>query len=211
VKEDDAIAAEEILRFALFKEVIQPVRTKRRKLNTPAAESEDEESEEEEVEGEEQEEGAVNLKRQKAKDTTPVPQAAKAGRYQTRAGKGKGADDSGVGMMSQNTDGPADETMDTQEDESQPEPETQEESQAATASGTVSSPARAKLFRELLAASFKTVFEAELTILLPRLLPEINRDLAPSDEFDADQARTYLDAMDADGLIMFSSDTIYRM
>ena len=37
VEERDAMAAEEILKFALFKEVLKPERRKRRKLNTGAA------------------------------------------------------------------------------------------------------------------------------------------------------------------------------
>lgn len=51
VEERDAMAAEEILKFALFKEVLKPERRKRRKLNTGAAgagaQSDEEESNEE--------------------------------------------------------------------------------------------------------------------------------------------------------------------
>jgi DNA replication licensing factor MCM3 len=48
------MAAEEILRFALFKEVLKPERRKRRKLNNGQIIDEDEE-EEEDAEGEEEE------------------------------------------------------------------------------------------------------------------------------------------------------------
>jgi DNA replication licensing factor MCM3 len=57
VDERDAMAAEEILRFALFKEVLKAERRKRRKLNNgqPVEGESDEEDEEEDGEQEEEE------------------------------------------------------------------------------------------------------------------------------------------------------------
>lgn len=57
--ERDALAAEEILRFALFKEVLKPERRKKRKLNNGQPVDGEGSSDEEGVEGEE-EEGAAN-------------------------------------------------------------------------------------------------------------------------------------------------------
>ena len=56
----DAEAAEKILRFALFKEVIKPKHRKKRKLNTgagAAAASDESEEEDEDAEGSQDEEG----------------------------------------------------------------------------------------------------------------------------------------------------------
>lgn len=55
VDERDALAAEEILRFALFKEVLKPERRKKRKLNNGQPVDGDASSDEEDAEGEEEE------------------------------------------------------------------------------------------------------------------------------------------------------------
>jgi len=55
VDERDALAAEEILRFALFKEVLKPERRKKRKLNNGQPVDGEGSSDEEDAEGEEEE------------------------------------------------------------------------------------------------------------------------------------------------------------
>ena len=55
VEESDAQAAEEILRFALFKEVLKPVRTKKRRHNPSGNFEESEEEDEEEFDEDENE------------------------------------------------------------------------------------------------------------------------------------------------------------
>ena len=57
VDERDAMAAEEILRFALFKEVLKPERRKKRKLNNGQSVEDGSGSEDEDVEGEAEGEG----------------------------------------------------------------------------------------------------------------------------------------------------------
>ena len=83
VQEKDAQAAEEILRWALFKEVVKRKKhTKKRKLNTGAAVVEDdEETSEDDAEGSEEDEEAAQTERmpdtaaKKAKQVSPLPQA----------------------------------------------------------------------------------------------------------------------------------------
>ncbi|KAK4686427.1 DNA replication licensing factor MCM3, partial [Tremellales sp. Uapishka_1] len=72
VDERDAMAAEEILRFALFKEVLKPQRRKKRKLNNGQGvdEGSDEEDEEEDENENEEEEtaGVTEREREKARE-----------------------------------------------------------------------------------------------------------------------------------------------
>lgn len=62
------MAAEELLRFALFKEVLRPERRKRRKLNNAGVAVSDDESEESEEEAEEEETGVTERERERAKE-----------------------------------------------------------------------------------------------------------------------------------------------
>jgi len=69
VDERDALAAEEILRFALFKEVLKPERRKKRKLNNGQPVDGEGSSDEEDVEGEEEEETGVTVsQRERARE-----------------------------------------------------------------------------------------------------------------------------------------------
>lgn len=86
--ERDAMAAEEILRFALFKEVLRPERRKRRKLNNGIhadgdsedgeGEEEDEEEEPLEERGEAVTEGERQRAREKAKRIEEEPSQRRA-------------------------------------------------------------------------------------------------------------------------------------
>lgn len=93
VEERDAQAAEGILRFALFKEVVKIPKkgaSKRRKLNkSKASQADSEESEDESSDDEEEEETAEGSKRMQ------MPAAA-GKRYSTRSGGA--ADDSGINL-----------------------------------------------------------------------------------------------------------------
>jgi len=69
VDERDALAAEEILRFALFKEVLKPERRKKRKLNNGQPVDGEGSSDEEDVEGEEEEDTGVTVsQRERARE-----------------------------------------------------------------------------------------------------------------------------------------------
>ncbi|WVQ82394.1 hypothetical protein IAT38_004522 [Cryptococcus sp. DSM 104549] len=87
VDERDAMAAEEILRFALFKEVVRPERRKRRKLNRGGSGEldSDEESEEEEAAAE-AEEGVTDTQRARAREKERRMAAAAARRSPGSAG-----------------------------------------------------------------------------------------------------------------------------
>ncbi|CDO70223.1 hypothetical protein BN946_scf184942.g23 [Trametes cinnabarina] len=85
VQRQDAKVAEEILRFALFKEVLRRVRRKKRKLNNGAVEAVDDDDEDGEVEGESDEESdedeeapermaTPKPKAKEVKKVTPEPQ-----------------------------------------------------------------------------------------------------------------------------------------
>ncbi|KZF23399.1 DNA replication licensing factor mcm3 [Xylona heveae TC161] len=86
VEERDALAAESILRFALFKEVVEVERRKRRKVNRGA--EEEEESSEEEDEDSEEEENAPTSGR-----TGTTPRTPRRGGPRTRR-SGPAGDDS---------------------------------------------------------------------------------------------------------------------
>lgn len=101
VEERDAVAAESILRFALFKEVLKinkKGKVKRRKLNTSKASSaesdeSDADSSDEDEEEEEEESAAGTSKRMEMPDGQAMPK-----RYSTRSG-GNAADDSGINLQ----------------------------------------------------------------------------------------------------------------
>lgn len=82
VQAKDAQVAEEILRFALFKEVVKREKRKKRKLNTGAAAAagDDTEGEDEDAEGSDEEEEEAPPQRMPDKPRqAPAPQAPVAG------------------------------------------------------------------------------------------------------------------------------------
>jgi DNA replication licensing factor MCM3 len=120
VDEKDAHAAEEILRFALFKEVVKATaKPKRRKLNADAVESDESDSEEEEEEG-----GVGRMEMPKAKPA-PKPRRVAARRASTAPAS---------------SPAPGGEDMAVDEDEEAETQETQSQS-VATASGQAATPA----------------------------------------------------------------------
>ncbi len=102
VDERDAMAAEEILRFALFKEVLKPERRKKRKLNSGRGESADTdgETDAEDAEGEadEQVEGDVEMGGADPEDAEVVNASTEAARERAAA-KAKRMDDRAPGRL----------------------------------------------------------------------------------------------------------------
>ena len=114
VKPQDAKVAEEILRFALFKEVLRRTHRKKRKLNSGAVgalndddEDEDGEEESDDDDDEEEEEAAaaaskrMEMPKGKGKDKSPTPVPAKpaavpAGQEDVQMGDGDGAGPAGL-------------------------------------------------------------------------------------------------------------------
>jgi DNA replication licensing factor MCM3 len=115
VEEQDTIAAEEILRYALFKEVVKISKSKKkRKLNDGTMAEDEDTEEEEDAEGEEEEEIQTRTTTGKLK------------------GKGRGgADDSGVALPSSSQ-----RTVDEDEGEEATQQTVEEESQDVTMDGS---------------------------------------------------------------------------
>jgi DNA replication licensing factor MCM3 len=178
------MAAEEILRFALFKEVLKPERRKKRKLNNGQADEEsDEEEEEDEAEEEEEEEvtrearakARAKAKRMEGGPSAPTPIAQPA------------AEPAPAPVP----DVPADVNMD---DDSAPTTIRQD---------------RLDLFRSRLSVLFETAFEgvAEFT----ELLPKINEGLPAADLFSTSEGRAAVQRMNDLNEIMESEGMVYSI
>ena len=89
VDERDALAAEEILRFALFKEVLKPERRKKRKLNNGQPTDGEGSSDEEDVEGDDEETATPNgvtvTQRDRAREKNQRLERRSAGPSQPRS------------------------------------------------------------------------------------------------------------------------------
>jgi DNA replication licensing factor MCM3 len=189
VTERDAMAAEELLRFALFKEVLRPERRKRRKTNAGGvAEDSDEESGESEEETE----------------TAPAPSAPTASQRTRAAAKAR--------ALKQ----PDDDAMDVDDADAEAALAEMEEQAAASSSrqpagpGTISPP-RLDLFRERLSV----VFEEHMTdagfMPFADLLPKVNEGLAAAEMFGTGEARAAIKAMDGGNEVMESNGDVYKV
>nr|ASF90234.1 hypothetical protein SPAR07403 [Bartheletia paradoxa] len=205
VEERDAQSAEEILRFALFKEVLKPVRRKKRRLN-PTGDEDDSESDSDE------EEEVRAAEKRMAGSATPI--------------KGRPTKNS-QRMASQ---APSDafreeqDAMDADEEEaaaaaavaigsgspySPPALDEQEAPAAASSSGATLTPARFGQFRELLSALLAR--SDEETFLFGTILPELNEGLSLDQVYGPAEAKKALEKMNEDNDLMFAGDVIYKI
>ncbi|EJD04325.1 ATP dependent DNA helicase [Fomitiporia mediterranea MF3/22] len=181
VQEQDAQVAEELLRWALFKEVLRRKKhIKKRKLNTGAAvahgEDEDEEGEEDgEGSEEEEEEEATQtdrmvetMARQKQKEVTPAPVH----------------DD-----MQMPVDHPP---------------------AGPTEDGSIA-PDRLRLFRQRLASVFSTKYQDEEQVFFAELLPHINEGLPTNTLFGTAEATAACQAMSDQNELMLSDGIVYKI
>jgi len=186
VTERDAMAAEELLRFALFKEVLRPERRKRRKLNNSGVaasdESGDEESEEEQLPIE-----PTESQRTRARE--------KAKRIEREE---------------------EDEAMDVDAEEALAEAEVAAQRHPAQPAAGPSSkggitPTRLDLFRERLSA----VFEADMSdtgyIEFAELLPKVNEGLSNADMYGTTEAKAAVQAMNDRNEIMEADGVVYKV
>ncbi|KAH8924038.1 MCM-domain-containing protein [Atractiella rhizophila] len=198
VEEQDAMAAEEILRFALFKEVVKQKKLKKRKLNTEnAQEASGSEEEEEEEESQPQQQ-----------------QQANGARIQTR--KGRAADDSGVGLDSSvearratRSQSVLSRTQETQEEETQSQSQTQTDVHMETDGPIQVSDERFKQFRTLLGRFFKSTEDEDFSI--ENLLQNLNTSAGPAEQFRQEEAEVILQRLDTSGEVMFASGIVYKV
>ncbi|KAI0095280.1 ATP dependent DNA helicase [Irpex rosettiformis] len=181
VTESDAMEAEAILRFALYKEVLKRQRRKKRKLNAGGAsvgrpgEDSDEESEDEDDEEEGQ---------QPARMQTPQEQAQ---------AKAKAVD-----RGAQPDAGWEDVDMDVQ----QPAPA------GPTVDGGIR-PERLKMFRDRLAKLYATVGEDQ--VYFNQMLESINEGLGNDTLFGGAEAAAACQVMSDDNELMVSDGIVYRI
>lgn len=202
----DARAAEALLRFALFKEVLKPERRKRRKLNTGQHMDDDTDEEGEEDDAEEEEGQDVNevttavtaSQRQRAKEKAArlerPPTATPGPGPSTQAAAARDDDD-------EDMDG-ADALL-----AEVPEPEPEEtEAEAAPLSAE-----RMDLFRTRLSTVLETSGAAnDGYVDFEEMLPLVNEGLSTEDMFGSGEARTAVEKMHGDNQVMFSDGVVYK-
>ncbi|KAI5477407.1 hypothetical protein MNV49_006398 [Pseudohyphozyma bogoriensis] len=203
VQEKDAWAAEEILRFALFKEVVKPTsgKNKRRKLTPTGSDSEDGESTDED-----EEDVVANVGRMKISDASP----AKGRRNPRRT-------------VSEAPSAVATPVADEDEEEAMNEFEMEVESQsqeiaapaaapapAAAAPAPVDTGARLQLFRSKLGGVLKSHPNDDIAI--PALLELLNPELpAGSEAFEAEEAAAILQQLNDEDVIMLVEGVVYKV
>jgi DNA replication licensing factor MCM3 len=203
----DARAAEALLRFALFKEVLKPEKRKRRKLNTGQHmdDETDEEGDEEEGEEEEGQDGTNEVtsaitasQRQRAKE--------KAARLERRPTATPGPGPSTQAAAAGNDDD--DEDMEGAEGllAEAPEPEPEAEGEAGPLSAE-----RMDLFRQRLSTVLETSGAAnDGYVDFEEMLPLVNEGLPTGDLFGSAEARTAVGKMHNDNQIMFADGVVYK-
>ncbi|KAG9011009.1 MCM DNA helicase complex subunit [Tulasnella sp. JGI-2019a] len=191
IEASDAEAANEILRFALFKEVLKPERRKKRKLNSGMAidGSDDEASDNSDAEGEEETQRmlATNDATATAVDGQEEIGVNTATEH-AEGGKGKG--DWGTPAGPHNDD---DMIVD---DGSQ---------QARIA------PERLALFRARLGSLFKDELAEDEAIPLANVVDLVNSALEHDQVFGLDEARTAAEVMQEENQVMVSDDILYKI
>ncbi|KAG8759979.1 MCM DNA helicase complex subunit [Serendipita sp. 396] len=199
VEEKDAIVAEEILRYALFKEVQKKSSNKKRKLNTGRAAAG---SSEEEGDGEEGESDESSSEEEDARQRTRMSgkPAMKTPARKTRASL---AVTSPTSSSNQYATIPS-ETQDT-------EMMDLDESQDANAGPVRVAPERYELFRSRLAEVFAGKFASTEAVVAAEMIEAINSSLAPQHSFGSIEATRILEMMSDKEEIMFSDDTVYKL
>jgi DNA replication licensing factor MCM3 len=204
IEASDAEAAHEILRFALFKEVLKPERRKKRKLNSGmAVDGSDEE--EEDGEGSDDEEAEPNKRMEMPNGTgtgtrtgsstrgrTPTASAPTVVNGQTgtnqRVAVGAKPKDDGFGQPDEDVN------MTIDEEDSQ---------QDAIA------PQRLTLFRNLLGTLWANEYPEDEAVPFEMILEGVNRNLEAAHIFSRDEAIAAIEKMDKQ--VMISDDIVYKI
>ncbi|KAJ7770912.1 MCM2/3/5 family-domain-containing protein [Mycena maculata] len=189
VEEVDAMEAEVIMRFALFKEVPKRERRKKRKLNTGGASRDDGESEGEDSDDEPPTPVRMSMPPQAKAKGTPTPEPGPV-----PAPPAAATQDPIWGEDSQDV------TMDV------------DEPPAVAAGGAEDGgiqPQRLQLFRTRLAALMSTTFHDIEAVELDQVVEHVNKGLTLATLFTPNEARKACTAMDEANEIMFSGELIY--
>ncbi|KAI0666348.1 ATP dependent DNA helicase [Trametes maxima] len=186
VQRQDAKIAEEILRFALFKEVLRRTRRKKRKLNNGAVDAIDEDDEDGEAEGESDEGSDEEEEEASQRMATPKPKAAKVKEVEKPAPETQWDND--VTMV----DG----------------------ANGAAAGGGGQQgirPDRLSLFRKRLSTLFATKLVDDDQMYLHTLLEMINEGLSTSELFGTAEATAACNIMTDASEIMLSDGIVYKI
>ncbi|TDL28827.1 ATP dependent DNA helicase [Rickenella mellea] len=181
VQQKDAHVAEEILRYALFKEVLKREKRKKRKLNTGAAQP-GSESDEEEGEGEESDEEPEPPQR--------MPDAPKPDRAQSQGA----TQDTIWGDESQDVVIPAEKPAD-----------------GVPANDSGVKPERLQVFRTRLANLFATKLQDDESFFLATLLEMLNEGLPTDQLFGTAEATAICQVMADANELMLSDGIVYKI
>ncbi|CCM00323.1 uncharacterized protein FIBRA_02353 [Fibroporia radiculosa] len=185
VQQQDAMAAEELLRFALFKEVPKRQRRTKRRLNNGKGARKDGEEHSDEESDEEEEDDSPELP---ARMSMPPQPKGK----EKAVPENQPAEDPVWGRGSQ----------DIQMEEPVPA--------GPTDDGRIR-PERLKLFRTRLAHLFATRLQDEESFLLPNLLELINEGLSTDELFGTAEATIACEVMGDANELMLSGDIVYKI
>lgn len=212
VDELDAMAAEEILRFALFKEVMKADKRKKRKLDRGAVAGSDDSDSDGDA-PEEEEEGAASPKRMEM----PVKSPARPRRGQSSTPRKKTAPGVGTADDDEEEINVDDLLMEGEEFAAanaagQPSATVDENDlmDADEASQGVVAPERLALFQTRLGDLFSNTYAEEEFVPLDDVLPEINSGLAAQHLFGTTEARAILEDLSSKNAVMFSGDIVYK-
>lgn len=197
------MAAEELLRFALFKEVVRPERRKRRKLNGGAARSDDEsESDEEEEEEllEEEIAAPTEADRQRARE--------KAERLERR--NRRGGSSAAPAAPEADIDAEEAEAAEALAD-GDVEMAEAAEGQAEEDNVVDIQPARLDLFRERLSVVFESDVYASGFLAFEEVLPLVNEGLANEDMFGTAEGKAAVQTMHDRNELMVSDGDVYKV
>ena len=217
VDEIDAQAAEEILRFALFKEVIKNRKSsketkKRRKLNTGsgAKPSDDSEMDEDEDDyegdgddsGDDIDDDEGNDKSQNKMQEYDNNEAAEAAAM---------LDDTSMNVDNENDTRRSRAKPVRDESQSQLQSQQQVSPNSATNESVSLSNQRLALFKTQLANVMQSTFDGEEAVPVSDLLPELNKGLPTNALFGSTEANQALEQMNERNEIMLSSGVVYRI
>ncbi|WVO22298.1 uncharacterized protein IAS62_003628 [Cryptococcus decagattii] len=200
VDERDAMAAEEILRFALFKEVVRPERRKRRKINH-AGQSVEVDSDEDEEEEEELQAGVERMSMNGDVGVTESQRERAREKNRRVEGQAPGPlpeDDEDFEMRE------AEESLALQEGPPSPP--------AVPEAAIELTNERLDLFRSKLSHVFEESLDDNGAIEFVELMPKINEGMAEGEVFSVGEMKQALVRMDEKSEVMFGEDqTIYKI
>lgn len=237
VEERDAEAAEEILRFALFKEVLKHSKSNKRRKTFRGSKSpdSDEDSEEEDREEREEEEDEEERQVKEAKRMSMASPYRGTGRYGTRGADAAGATirspsaaPSAAGGQQQVFDPDGDQQMDEDEDEMAAmrdqegdvgangivppiEPVAPVPAQGVVDDAQGITEPRLALFRSRVAELLHGRFQEEEYVALDTLLPAINEGQPMDTLFGTVEAKVALARMNDASEVMFSDGEFCRI